>query len=145
MDLSSWVAFQEWVAQGPTEVHIPYAERLSEHIPPVATRLRRDFTLLLTMIKAHVLLHQDNRDRDDQGRLLATVEDFATIRELVGPYMAEGLEATVSPTIRETVEAVTALKSDNPEGVRCKALEEQLQLDKSAVNRRVNQARARGF
>jgi hypothetical protein len=29
--------------------------------------LRRDFKLLLNLIKAHALLHQASRERDDQG------------------------------------------------------------------------------
>jgi hypothetical protein len=144
-DLSEWVAFQEWLALGSVEVFIPYAPKLAELIPPVATRLRRDFTLLLNLIKAHAVLHQVTRDRDNQGRIVATVGDYAEARDLVAEYFSEGIEATVSPEVRETVEAVRVLMDDCTDGVRSKQVEQQLKLDKSTVNRRVRQARARGF
>jgi hypothetical protein len=35
---------------------VPFAERLADAIPPVATRLRRDFTTLLTLLKPHAAL-----------------------------------------------------------------------------------------
>lgn len=144
-DLSEWVALQEWLAQGPVEVTIPYSETLGGLIPPLSTRLRRDFTLLLNLIKAHAVLHQANRDRDNQGRIVATLSDYAEVRELVAVYFGEGIEATISPEVRETVEAVGVLIDSYPEGVPSKQVEQRLQLDKSTVSRRVNQARKRGF
>jgi hypothetical protein len=144
-DLSEWVAFQEWLALGSVEVSIPYAPKLAELIPPIATRLRRDFSLLLNLMKAHVVLHQATRDRDDQGRIVATLEDYGVVRELVAEYFAEGIEATVSLEVRKTVEAVRALVDGYSDGVPSKQVEQRLNLDKSAVNRRVKQARARGF
>lgn len=145
VDLGSWVALQEWVALGPKEVTIPYATKLARLIPPVATRLRRDFSLLLNLIKAHAVLHQANRDRDDRGRIVATVSDYADVRTLVAEYFSEGIEATVSSEVRETVEAVKILMDEYSEGVPSKQVEQRLKLDKSTVNRRVRQARDRGF
>jgi hypothetical protein len=40
---TEWEAFQRWLALGERRVVIPFAEALSEKIPPVAVRLRRDF------------------------------------------------------------------------------------------------------
>jgi hypothetical protein len=37
---------------------------------------------VLNLIKAHAILHQASRDRDDQGRIVATVDDYAIVREL---------------------------------------------------------------
>ena len=50
---------------------IPYAATLAEMVPPVAIRLRRDFKTILTLIRAHALLHQANRRKDGDGRLIA--------------------------------------------------------------------------
>jgi len=144
-DLSEWVALQEWLAQGPVDVTIPFAQKLASLIPPLATRLRRDFTVLLNLIKAHAVLHQVNRDRDDQGRIVATMSDYAEVRELVAEYFAEGIEATVSPEVRETVEAVKVLMDGYPDGVPSKQIEQRLQIDKATVSRRVKRARDRGF
>jgi hypothetical protein len=57
-------------------------------VPPVAVRLRRDFRLLLSLIEAHALLHRERRDRDEQGRIVATRDDYATVRELVADLFA---------------------------------------------------------
>ena len=67
VDFTRWHALQEWIASRPAEVAVPYAEKLAGLIPPVSTRLRRDFTVLLMLIQAHALLHQANRDRDGEG------------------------------------------------------------------------------
>ena len=56
-----WVAFQRWLALGETRVLVPFAKTLSEKVPPVAVRLRRDFRMLLTLISAHALLHRGTR------------------------------------------------------------------------------------
>ena len=45
------------------------------------------------------------------GRIIATVEDYAVVRELVADVMTEGVGGTVSNTVRETVEAVVVLVS----------------------------------
>jgi hypothetical protein len=58
-DLSEWQALQTWLAASPSAVVIPFAPTLAKLVEPVAVRLRRDFKLLLTLIRAHTLLHQE--------------------------------------------------------------------------------------
>jgi hypothetical protein len=103
---------QVWLATGERRVTIPFAPMLAGLIPPVAVRLRRDFKLLLTLIRAHALLHRATRDRDDQGRIIAAVADYAAVRVLVEKLFSDGIEATVPATVRETVAAVGACVGD---------------------------------
>ncbi len=105
-DPSAWIALQQWIARGEHRVEIPFAPALAERIPPVAVRLRRDFGHLLNLIRAHAILHQATRERDAAGCILATLEDYKTVRELLADVLSEGVEATVAPAIRETVEAI---------------------------------------
>jgi hypothetical protein len=114
-------------------------------IPPVAVRLRRDFGALLNLIRAHAILHQTSRERDADGRILATLEDYAHVRELVADLVSEGLEATVPATVRETVEMVEMLHDETEKDVTIAALAEALELDKSAAWRRVRSAMDRGY
>ena len=72
-------------------------------------RLRRDFGSVLALIRAHAVLHQASRERDADGRIIATLDDYAVVRDLVADIIAEGVGATVSPAVRETVLAVGAL------------------------------------
>jgi len=145
IDAEKWLALQTWIQTGDRRVVVPYARELAELIPPVAVRLRRDFRLLLSLIQAHALLSQARRRRDENGAIVATLEDYARVRELVHDLFAEGVEAGVPPTIRETVEAVARLTPNAAEGVSISRLAGELALDKASVSRRVAGARKRGY
>jgi hypothetical protein len=142
-DFSRWHELQVWLASAEHRVAIPYANRLAELVPPVAVRLRRDFLAFLALIRSHAILHQASRARDTDGKVIATLEDYEIVRELVVDLVSEGVEATVSPTVRETVQAVSARAGE--EGISITALAHALNLDKASASRRWNSARARGY
>ncbi len=142
-NFEEWHELQEWLGQAEHGVVVPYAGWLAENIPPVAVRLRRDFSTVLGLIEAHAILHQLSRERDDGGRVIATEDDYLVVRELVEDIVSEGVEATVPPTIRETVGAVEQL--DRSEGATVKQVAEALRLDRSAAHRRLKAARERGY
>jgi hypothetical protein len=146
-NVEPWHALQVWLESAEHRVSIPYARILADLIPPVAVRLRRDFGALLNLMRAHALLHQASRDRDGKGRVIATIEqDYAAVRELVADLVSEGIEATVPTTVRETVEHVKRLREDsNGEPVTVTDLARELKLDRSAVSRRVRNAKDRGY
>jgi hypothetical protein len=140
VDFTAWHDLQHWLAGAEHRVVIPYARRLAESIPPVAVRLRRDFRAILSLIRTHAILHQCTRDRDDRARIIATAGDYLQIRELVADLVADGVGATVSATVRETVEAVR-----DHDGITVSSVAERLGIDRSAAQRRLSTARARGF
>ena len=109
-------------------------------VPPVAVRLRRDFKTVLTLIRAHALLHQASRQKDADGCLKAEIADYAAVRELVADLVAEGADATIKPEVRETVKAVTDLLAGGKAEVMQADIKKALKLDKSAVSRRVTVA-----
>src|SRR5205814_3347563 len=106
VDLAEWGALQEWIYWQPSTVTVPYTRARMEKIPPVAVRLRRDASTIRGLIKAHALLHQASRERDKQGRIVARLDDYAVVRELVRDLISDKLGQTVRPETRETVEAV---------------------------------------
>jgi hypothetical protein len=106
-------------------------------VPPVAIRLRRDFKTVLTLVRAHALLHQASRRKDAEGRLLAEVADYAAVRELVADLVAEGAEVTIRPEVRDTIRAVQDFLARGLEDVKQADLKKALKLDKSVVSRRV--------
>jgi len=71
---------------------------------------------------------------------VATIDDYAATHELVADLVAAGVEASVPQTVRETVEAVKALKTKCPEGVPQSAVKAHLSLDKSTVSHRSKHA-----
>lgn len=95
-DLTPWVAFQRWLAlTGERRVVIPFAHALADAVPADAVRMRRDFPQLLSVIQAIALLYQWQRPRDPQGRIVATLEDYAQARwlleEVFGATVSEGV------------------------------------------------------
>ena len=140
MDLTRWHALQVWLERGAGDVAIPYADKLARLVPPLAVRMRRDFKTVLTLIKAHALLQQATRACDEQGRIIATVEDYTAVRELVATLVAVGADATVRPEVRELVETVARLLSEGRSEITQAELRPALRLDKSAISRRVASA-----
>jgi head-tail adaptor/5S rRNA maturation endonuclease (ribonuclease M5) len=146
-DLEPWRALQTWLElAGSREVTIPFAHELAENASARAVRLRRDFGKVLTLIQAHAMLHQAHRERDAQGRIVATLADYAAVYALVKGPISEGVEASVSETVRETVAAVAELTADT-EGatVSITQLAARMNLDKGTVSRRVRVARGLGY
>jgi hypothetical protein len=101
--------------------------------------------MLLALVKAHALLHRSTRAADGQGKVIAALADYAAVYALVHKLFAEGIEATVPPTVRATVEAVKAATAEAVKEVSLTALAKQLKLEKSTVSARVHKTIARGF
>jgi hypothetical protein len=147
VDLERWRDLQTWIADhGETKVRVPFVRELAEKMPAGATRLRRDFVTLLCLVRAHAILYQAQRERDPDGRIIATVDgDYAPVRELVADLIAEGAEAGVSPATRETVEAVHAMQNEGAAHVSPAALSKRLEIGKSATYDRIKRSLMSGY
>jgi hypothetical protein len=147
-DLSDWIGFQEWIGEAEHRVTIPYAGRLADCSNPVATRVRRDFNQLLNLVRAHTILHQKNRERDAEGKIIATIEDYAVVYDLVVDIITEGLGASVSDAVRATIAAVEGIVDNEPVIGSTATLSQvaaELEIDKSSASRRVKQAVQLGY
>ncbi|MGF1470300.1 MAG: hypothetical protein ACFB50_00985 [Rubrobacteraceae bacterium] len=145
-DMERWLALQRWIEAQDNRVDIPYAKRLAESMGDMAVRLRRDFSVVLSLIKTHAILHQATRERDSEGRIVATLQDYSRIREVVSGLIAEGVEATVPKIVRETVEVVSKLIQEGDEDwVTNRTVASELDIDKAAASRRVRAAVDRGY
>lgn len=138
-----WHAFQRWLAAGETRVIVPFAPIMGKLVNPAATRVRRDFTTLLSLIKSHALLHRQSREHDAEGRVIATIGDYVIVHDLVADLFAHGVAKTVKPTVRETAEAVRSLSVDGP--VTNQAVAKRLGIDEAASSRRCREAIALGY
>lgn len=139
-DVAALVAAQRWLEiAGDREVTIPYAHALAQAVPADLVRMRRDFRQLLTVIQAVALLHQRQRDRDAQGHIIATVDDYRIARALLLDVFTEAATGGISRSVRETVQAVIELY-DGANPVSVASLSERLRLHPSTTWRRVSQA-----
>lgn len=138
----SLVAFQEYLQfHTPWEVVVPFAEELAEEMGKriIAPRTMRDFARLISLIKTVAILRHEHRKRDAKSRLVAQVEDYATVFELISP-MYESTTG-VSEAIRGVVQAVGQLG----EGVCQADIAKHLNISRSSASHRVRSALKSGW
>ena len=144
-DLTPWHALQTWLeVAGVREVTIPYAHELAQLADARAVRLRRDFGAVLNLIATHGMLHQETRGKDASGRIVADITDYRAVYDVVIDWINQGVQATVSAAVRETVQAVKELDPLDA-GVSVSRVAERLQIDKSSASRRVRVALDEGY
>ena len=146
VDLSEWQAFQEWLGYGDHQVAIHFGVTLAKMIDPSSVRMRRDITKIRSLIKAHAIIHQVNRNIDSKGRIIAKIKDYAAVCKIVSDSIAISVGKTVPNHIRETVMKVKAIKDRHPsKSVSITKLSKLLGLHKSTVQRRVEYAVDKGY
>lgn len=140
-DPAQWIAFGRWLElAGERRVSVPYAVELIDLIPAHLVRLRRDSAQLLSCIMAIALLQQRHRPRGPEGQILASIADYATALELLGPVFDIIATEGVSKVVRQTVEAI-----EPEEVISQAALAARLGLSKGTVSYRTNKALAGGW
>jgi hypothetical protein len=146
-DLHVWHEAQRWLAEDAThQVVIPFASQLAALFPAKLIRARRDFPQLLALIEASAILHQQQRERDDQERIIASEVDYRIVYDLAAPVFGAAASEGVTPAVRETVAKVADLTKDSDGGtISAHALGTALKLGKGAISRRVGLALNGGF
>jgi hypothetical protein len=86
------------------------------------------------------VLHQMNRATDERGRIVATLDDYNAVRDLVHDSIAESAGVKVPRTVRDTVEAVEKLRGPMHAPVTYGQLMQATGLDKGTISKRVSQA-----
>lgn len=145
-DLTEWHNLQRWIAQQDTRVTIPFAACVAAQIEPVAVRLRRDWNAIRSLIRAHALLHQQNRERDASGAVVATTDDYAAVRSLAGDLISEAIGAGVPATIRATVGAVAMVTGELGHAhATVRDVARGLDIERSSAQRRLATAMQYGY
>jgi hypothetical protein len=107
-DLAVWHDLQRWIALGPNDVVVPFAPQIAEKIPPRMVRFRRDVDALFSFIKASAILHQAQRQRDAEGRVVATVADYAVAFPIFSRVLAQTSGQAVTDNVRAVVDLIAA-------------------------------------
>ncbi|MBW1930970.1 MAG: HTH domain-containing protein [Deltaproteobacteria bacterium] len=142
----SLIAYQAYLqAQAPWEVVVPFVEPLSELIAARATapRILRDFARLLSLVKSVTILRHVHRDRDEKGRLIAAIDDYKAVFELVA-CMYETTLTGASDAIRELVAEVVRMLNEGSPPTQSE-LAKRLGVNRGTVNRRVHAAIRQGW
>jgi len=93
-EINVWRAAQSLLKKW--SVHVPYAKELADAFPKDKTRARRDYPRLLSLICAHALLNQYQRQTDSKGRLSATLEDLSGVLPII-EHVLEDSQRALSP------------------------------------------------
>ena len=133
LEVGSWGALQRLIElKGPFDVVNPLVDGLSEAMPAMALRARRDLTLISLLMKAHCLLHFNHRDLDDTGRLIVKDDDYLAVRRVAGKLFDHALGNAVPPRVRALV---AQLPERGQDGISYREAGRRLRVDhKTAAN-----------
>lgn len=149
LDTEPWYALHEYIRTGSTRVEVPFAGEIAKRLPRTHDRIKRDFPQILSLIKAHALLHSYNRNTVEGDVLLANADDYATVRDLINEPLSQGLAVAVPDSMRILVESVEKLVDKdmfvNGNGVSQTKLSEFLNRDQSVISRNVKKALEQGY
>jgi hypothetical protein len=82
-DFQTWKkAFNILKTGGRWKAVIPYAEKLAEHFNPHKPADMRFFKLFIGLIKASTVLHAHQREKNQDDRLIATMEDYEIAHDI---------------------------------------------------------------
>jgi len=143
------VAFQSYLQlKAPVKVTVPYALELGAGMAKMtsAPRILRDFARLMSLIKAVTLIHHYRRQLDSEGRIVAELVDYETVRELVNDMYVDSSTGATSD-IRKLVEAVIILDQKRTDGERFTntTLAKHLNIGIMQVSRRAKRALKLGW
>jgi hypothetical protein len=151
-DIAPWHALHDWIAAGTRQVVGAFFADLARQVDPTNGRMKRDFPKLLEFVKAHALLHAASREVDAEGRVIATLEDYEAVHDLLAMVLAEGQQETLDPGVNEVVAAVsaTSLLPVGRSGVSQQIIVQHLEekgtpVNKSTVSRRTAKALKQGY
>jgi hypothetical protein len=139
-DTDGLIAFQSYLQmQAPWNVVVPFAEELATYLrnQPHESRVARDFNRTLSLIKAVSVIRHRQRKTNAEGRLLAELDDYRTVHELVADVFEAGSGA--SERVRDTVAAVQKLVSGDST-VSQAEIGKEVGLVKGTVSNRVRTA-----
>jgi hypothetical protein len=94
---ADWHALYRWIEVHPLGVSVPFANWLANRLPVQDVRVRRDFSQLLSLIRAHALLHQPHRQQDAEGCVVAEPQDYGAVAPLVATTLAAAGGAILTP------------------------------------------------
>ena len=139
-ELSIFHEYYNLLRQNTPSVEIPFAEQIVKNLPRDHLRVIRDFEKVQSLIKTVALLHRFEREKTEQGSVLAAFEDYEIVRDLLEDMLAQGWGVSTAPGVRLVVEAVKQLTTGRAYSVSQKEIARHLQADPATVSRNVRTA-----
>lgn len=134
--LKRWHALYRFVQEGGLDVRIPFQEKLIDLLPDTHHRVLRDVPKVFALIRAHALLHRQQRGYP----VTANLDDYKTVYDLVAEPLSHGLQRTVPIHIQDAVKAVEELQAMGKIGISNTAVADLLGRDPGTVSRNIGEA-----
>lgn len=138
-------------------VDVPYMDIITNNMPEEAMKLprvMRDLKQMISLVKSHAVINMSRRQGTNY-KIVADVDDYRIVRELVNDYMSEGLKISTTDNIRRVVEAVRLLVPWEPDpntgsiilgaGTTITAISHYLGWGYEKTRRKVNEAKATSY
>ena len=96
-EIEEWRVFEDWLRPGaPYRVVVPFADKIASGALPNALRMRRDFSAVISLAMASAVLHKAQRRTDQEGRIVADLQDYAyAARAVLGDISASQAGAEI--------------------------------------------------
>jgi hypothetical protein len=161
-EVERWLDYQRWLmVDAPYKVNIPFrpailaaynkrfkdAEARGEK-PNIQLRLRRDVRGFLTAIMTSAILHKANREMNEGGRIVATIDDYRHAHGAFDEGLARLYKIKTPETALAVVKAVEAMGATSTLGVEVSvsALMAKLGIaSRGTAHERLTDAADRGF
>jgi len=126
---------RHWNAQRllePLAVVIPFADRLS--FPSSWMRTRRDHARFLNLIEVSAFLHQHQRQRSQEGAIVASLADYEAAYALAAEVLRETLTDVKRP-LRDALQSIQGLAVKGEDSITRREIREALGVPDSTVRR----------
>ena len=138
------------------KVEIPYVKKIAESMDTNFDQVLRHFDKILSLIEAHALLHQEDRDIKD-GKVIANKEDYSVVCSLLEPILSFQSKREIDVVMIRIIKAIKEhgeIKGDfldsTPDDfdrldTSNAFLAEKLQLSESVVSEKCKKAKELGL
>ena len=105
-DFSELHTISENYFKNKKDVIIPFVEQIAENTNLDSPQIYRDFDKILSLIETHALLHQDDRKKTDDNKVIATLEDYEVVWSLIEPVLELSSKKNITKDILRLVEVI---------------------------------------
>jgi hypothetical protein len=145
---SSLIQYQEFLqSKAPWDAIVPFARELVEGLfyTGVDPRIQRDYQRILALIKAVTVLRHQQRKTDSKDRLISTLDDYKTVREVLNDTYAATVSNGLIEDTRHVVDTVKTLREKGTLTVTYDAVANHLSWYVQKVHRKAKVALTHGW
>jgi len=105
-DFSELHAISENYFKNKKDVLISFVDQIADNINLDSPQIYRDFDKILSLIETHALLHQEDREKTADNKVIATLEDYEVIWNLIEPVLELSSKKKITKDILRLVEVI---------------------------------------